>query len=419
MYWDPRYPRLLNDTQLLEIQQTNPNALQALFDITCDIEGSVECLKQSTVPEEPFFTFDPISNSIKNGIDGEGIMVLGVDMLPAELPKEASQHFSKHLCGFIDQLSSSDGTLKFEHQVDLPPELARACITSNGELTPDYRYITALIRQTKDAGLSKQAPEKVIRIDGHLFDTGLINQILDLIESQKGEFQVLDIQSRVNVGKLQRATRAILSVQHENEESLNNLLNELETLCRLVPKAEGKMTKLPHGVRMTSQSKKVVKRHDVLILGSGFVVDPVLKYLDEKGGNHITLASMDFLQAQTISKIYKRVNVVKLDAAKQQNRLEELIAKTDIVVSLVPQFLHISIAELCCKYRKNMITASYASEKIRSFHQQAKYAGVTILNEVGLDPGLDHMSALKMIQEIEKSGNRLMAFTSNWRTSKS
>lgn len=412
MYWDPRYPRLLNDTQILEIQQNNPNSLQALFDITCDIEGSVECLKKSTVPEDPFYTFDPISNSVKNGIDGEGIMILGVDMLPAELPKEASKHFSKHLLSFISQLSLSDGSVKFEYQSDLPPELARACITSNGELTPNFQYIKALRRQTMDAGLSKKSPEVVIRIDGHLFDTGLINQILDLIEAKKGEFQVLDIQSRVNVGKLQRATRTILSVQHENEENLNKLIVELETLCRLVSKAEGKITKLPHGAKMISQSKKVTKLRDVLVLGSGFVVDPVLNYLEKKG-NHITLISADLNQAQILAKPYKQVDTIKLDATKDIKLIEEQIAKTDIVVSLLPQFLHVSIAKLCCKYRKNLVTASYTSNEMKELHDQAQYSGVTILNEVGLDPGLDHMSAIKIIEEIKQAGCHLLDFMSN------
>jgi alpha-aminoadipic semialdehyde synthase len=101
-------------------------------------------------------------------------------MLPADLPKEASKHFSKLLLRFIEQLSTSDGSVESEHQSDLPSEMVRACITSKGELTPNFRYIKALRRQTMDAGLSMKSPEVVIRIDGHLFDTGLINQILAL-----------------------------------------------------------------------------------------------------------------------------------------------------------------------------------------------------------------------------------------------
>jgi hypothetical protein len=93
----------------------------------------------------------------------------------------------------------------------------------------------------------------------------------------------------------------ILSMQHEDEKNLSKLLSELETLCSLVSKAEGRITKLPHGAKMITQAKKATKLRDVLILGSGFVVDPVLKYLEKKG-NHVTLVSEDFNQAKIVAK---------------------------------------------------------------------------------------------------------------------
>lgn len=90
MYWDHRYPRLITCDQLSEIKSKYNNSFLAVFDITCDPEGSVEFLKKTTDTDLPFFVYDPFTDHISDDIDGSGTLVLGVDALPAELPREVN-----------------------------------------------------------------------------------------------------------------------------------------------------------------------------------------------------------------------------------------------------------------------------------------------------------------------------------------
>ena len=90
--------------------------------------------------------------------------------------------------------------------------------------------------------------------------------------------------------------------------------------------------------------------------------------------------------------------------------MEEYIARSDVVISLVPQTLHVPVAKACIKYGKNCVTASYLSPEMKNLHEKAQQAGITIVNEQGLDPGLDHMSALKMIREVKKISNVFVFF---------
>jgi hypothetical protein len=133
MYWEPRFPRLLSNQQLRDLEQSNRAATRRFIgvgDITCDIEGSVECLNRSSVLESPYYLYNSKTDSWKDGLDGEGLMMMAVDNLPAEFPREASSHFSSNLMPFVQSLAASDSTAPLSDA--LPEELRLACITSNG-----------------------------------------------------------------------------------------------------------------------------------------------------------------------------------------------------------------------------------------------------------------------------------------------
>jgi len=138
IYWDERYPRLV--TREWARQEAGRARLQVIGDISCDIEGSIEFTLRATQPDAPCFTYDPGSDSAKSGCAGPGPTVMAVDNLPCELPREASQHFSRTLRGMLPALASADWTAPFE-RLDLPAELKRAVIVHRGELTPDYRHL--------------------------------------------------------------------------------------------------------------------------------------------------------------------------------------------------------------------------------------------------------------------------------------
>jgi len=97
---------------------------------------------------------------------------------------------------------------------------------------------------------------------------------------------------------------------------------------------------------------------------------------------------------------------------RDQDGLNKVIAGADVVVSLVPYTFHPLVAETCIALRRNMVTTSYVGEAMRALDEKAREAGIVILNEVGLDPGIDHMEAMRIIHEVKNQGGKILGFTS-------
>lgn len=103
---------------------------------------------------------------------------------------------------------------------------------------------------------------------------------------------------------------------------------------------------------------------------------------------------------------------VVVDVLKNQDSLDGLVQESDLVISLLPYSLHASVAERCIAAGKNMVTASYISPEMAALHRRAQEAGVTILNEVGLDPGIDHLLAMECFDQIKSNGGKITSFRS-------
>jgi saccharopine dehydrogenase-like NADP-dependent oxidoreductase len=93
-------------------------------------------------------------------------------------------------------------------------------------------------------------------------------------------------------------------------------------------------------------------------------------------------------------------------------KLEQLVREHDLSISLLPAPQHPTVAELCLRHRKHMVTTSYISPKMKSFDGPARDAGVMLLNEIGVDPGIDHMSAMRIIHDVERRGGKVVSFKS-------
>ena len=106
----------------------------------CDPDGSSECTHKGTEIEDPVFVYNPATRQPKMGFTGDGLLVMAVDILPSELPRESSQTFSDALVGFIPELVKTDFQVPLS-QLKLPAPLAKAMILHNGELTPEYQYL--------------------------------------------------------------------------------------------------------------------------------------------------------------------------------------------------------------------------------------------------------------------------------------
>jgi alpha-aminoadipic semialdehyde synthase len=122
-----------------EETQGNPKLI-IVGDISCDVHGAIEFTVDCTKPDKPTFVYDPVSGKAKLGVEGQGIVVMAVDNLPTELPREASTSFSETLLRFIPAIAKADYTVPFE-ELALPPEVKKAVIVYQGKLTPEYEYL--------------------------------------------------------------------------------------------------------------------------------------------------------------------------------------------------------------------------------------------------------------------------------------
>lgn len=146
IYWAPEYPRFVTKKYLKQLYEMNNGpSLRVIGDISCDIDGSVECTVKATSPENPVFVYDPIKDEIKDGVEGRGPVIMSIDNLPAEIPLESSIFFSRALKPMVPILAKANFSGDFE-QCQLPLAIKRAVILYKGKFTPDYEYMKNFIK---------------------------------------------------------------------------------------------------------------------------------------------------------------------------------------------------------------------------------------------------------------------------------
>ena len=148
----------------------------------------------------------------------------------------------------------------------------------------------------------------------------------------------------------------------------------------------------------------------VLILGAGLVARPLVRYL--LGHDYEVVVA-----SRTVSKAVKLVDNHPKGTAKELNlkdeeSLKKEVSEADLVISMVPYAFHPTVAQYCIEYKKNMVTTSYVSEAMTQLNDAAENAGILILNELGLDPGIDHMEAMRIIHEVKNAGGEISSFIS-------
>ena len=143
--WAPTVPRLVTRAMLGELfgGEDRPR-LRVIADISCDVEGSVECTERVTEPDNPVYVYEPGTGLTRDGVEGDGPVMLAVDNLPCELPVDSSIYFSRSLSPLIPAIAKADYKAPLA-QCGLPPELTRAMIVYQGELTEPYRYLAKFL----------------------------------------------------------------------------------------------------------------------------------------------------------------------------------------------------------------------------------------------------------------------------------
>ncbi|EKM50846.1 uncharacterized protein PHACADRAFT_187523 [Phanerochaete carnosa HHB-10118-sp] len=149
----------------------------------------------------------------------------------------------------------------------------------------------------------------------------------------------------------------------------------------------------------------------VLLLGSGLVAKPAAEYIVRDPRNHLTVACRTLETAQALCAGLPNTTPLSLDVADMIS-LEASVSAHDLVVSLVPYTLHAEVIKAAIKGRTHVVTTSYVSDAMRALDAAAKEAGIVVMNEIGLDPGIDHLYAIKTIDEVHAKGGKIKQFIS-------
>ncbi|MHA2232349.1 MAG: saccharopine dehydrogenase C-terminal domain-containing protein, partial [Candidatus Hodarchaeales archaeon] len=150
----------------------------------------------------------------------------------------------------------------------------------------------------------------------------------------------------------------------------------------------------------------------VLILGAGLVTRPITQYLLDQPDIEVLVASRTVSKAENLVGDHPQGKALAFDITKDSEKLPDLIAQVDVAISLLPYTYHVNVAEECIRQKKHLVTTSYVSDAMRALDEKAKTAGVILLNEIGVDPGIDHMSAMKIIDEVHAKGGEIETFES-------
>jgi saccharopine dehydrogenase-like NADP-dependent oxidoreductase len=153
---------------------------------------------------------------------------------------------------------------------------------------------------------------------------------------------------------------------------------------------------------------------NILIIGAGRSSSSLIKYLLDKSTSEnlkITVGDISVAAANQKLNNHKNAEAIQLDVFNEEQRVEA-IKNADIIISMLPARFHIEVAKDCIKLKKNMVTASYISKEMEALHQDVIDNNLVFMNEIGVDPGIDHMSAMQVIDKIRDNGGKMLLFES-------
>jgi saccharopine dehydrogenase-like NADP-dependent oxidoreductase len=154
---------------------------------------------------------------------------------------------------------------------------------------------------------------------------------------------------------------------------------------------------------------------NVLILGAGLSTSSLIKYMIDHSGKYdwiIRLGDISLALCEKKLGGHKNGEAFVFDV-RNQKQVDLEVKNADIVISMLPAAFHHIVAEACLEHGVNMVTASYVSKEVRAMDQKAREKGIILLNEIGVDPGIDHMSAMQVIDRIKAKGGKILEFESN------
>ncbi|EIM87794.1 saccharopine dehydrogenase [Stereum hirsutum FP-91666 SS1] len=177
----------------------------------------------------------------------------------------------------------------------------------------------------------------------------------------------------------------------------------------LIEENKNIMPKFGRALKAEVEANKAQKK--ILLLGSGFVARPAAEYIVRDPSNRLTVACRTLATAEGLIDGLPDSRAISLDVNSTAD-LEREVAAHDLVISLIPYTYHATVIKAAIKGKTNVVTTSYVSPAIRELDEEAKKAGIVVMNEIGLDPGIDHLYAVKTISEVHEKGGKVKQFLS-------
>ncbi|RDB21718.1 Alpha-aminoadipic semialdehyde synthase, mitochondrial [Hypsizygus marmoreus] len=330
--WLPTFPRLMTNEQLTVALDRARSIGGARFtnigDISCDVEGGLQFLTRATTLSSPFYKIRPPTLPASH----PSVQMMSVDILPASLPLDASQHFSKVLLPYLESLIDMYTT---GNRDEYSAALERATIAEKGQLADKHAWL-------------QEAVDK-----------------------------------------------------YHSEPVVPNASANLEA------PSSSDVTVAPEKMEQPG----LLRKKRMLLLGSGMVAGPTVDEIAKRGDIQLIVASNSLQEVEKLTQDYLNVQYRVIDMS-DKSTVSDLIAEADVVISLLPVAFHTTAAELCIFHHKHLVTASYISNDMRSLHSRAVAADVLLLNEIGLDPGIDHCSAIDLLSQMRAQKKEIVSFTS-------
>lgn len=147
----------------------------------------------------------------------------------------------------------------------------------------------------------------------------------------------------------------------------------------------------------------------VLLLGSGFVAKPTVDILSQTPGVEVTVACRTLAKAKELAG--ETAKAISLDVTDEE-ALNAQVAQFDLIISLIPYTFHANVVKSAIKNKKHVVTTSYINPQLKALESEIENAGITVMNEIGLDPGIDHLYAVKTIEEVHEQKGKIVSFLS-------
>nr|XP_019010907.1 alpha-aminoadipic semialdehyde synthase [Kwoniella pini CBS 10737]OCF49688.1 alpha-aminoadipic semialdehyde synthase [Kwoniella pini CBS 10737] len=267
----------------------------------------------------------------------------------------------------------------------------------------------------KEGGL--EFVDQFTTIDNPYFEGpgGMLISSIDILPSELAA----DASSHFSSKILPYVRRALFPDSQGDKAAEEDTLNKakiveqgkiLEPHSWLLPKVEAWKSSVTNGhssnsTDATSQPKKI------LLLGSGLVAGPAVEVFAARPDVHLSIASNNLSEARSHVKNRTNVEAISLDVGDQV-ALREAVSASDVVVSLLPAPFHPEVARHCIEHEKHLVTASYVSPEMKALDDAAKAKGVLLLGECGLDPGIDSMAAMRILERVKREGKKVTSFVS-------